>query len=193
MIPLLACSLIALTVIFERAFFWLRERQRRNPEAIAHILALADNAKYEDAVELGRKLLDWRARILTAGLSHRRQSLEYALEMAIENVRQGMARQLNILGTIITLSPLLGIFGTVTGLIKSFDLLHAAGLETPAEVTGGIAEALITTAVGLAIAMVSLIPYNYYQQKVEAAGQEMERLATQLQMILEQNGSRDGS
>ncbi len=89
-----------------------------------------------------------------------------------------MKRGLSVLDTIITLSPLLGILGTVAGIIISFDLLGAAGLEDPTAVTGGIAQALITTATGLAIAIVALLPYNTLTRKVEKVTRHLEQLIT---------------
>jgi biopolymer transport protein ExbB len=92
-----------------------------------------------------------------------------------------MTRYMGVLDTIITLAPLLGILGTVLGIIDSFDLLGARGARDPMAVTGGIARALITTATGLGIAILTLIPYNYFRAKSENALNEIEEVATFLE------------
>ena len=89
-----------------------------------------------------------------------------------------------MLDTIITLAPLLGLLGTVTGLIRSFGLLGAQELDAPAAITGGIAEALIATAFGLAIAIVALIPFNYLNARLEEARHEIEDASTHLELLL---------
>jgi biopolymer transport protein ExbB len=89
-----------------------------------------------------------------------------------------------VLDTIITLAPLLGLLGTVTGLIRSFGLLGAQELEAPAAITGGIAEALIATAFGLGIAIVALIPFNYLNARLEETRRQMEDAATHLELQL---------
>ena len=92
-----------------------------------------------------------------------------------------------ILDTMITVAPLLGIFGTVIGIITSFELLGAGGIEDPQAVTGGIAQALITTAAGLGIAILSVLPYNYFNSRVENAVLSIEKYATSLEIVFEKN------
>jgi biopolymer transport protein ExbB len=89
-----------------------------------------------------------------------------------------------VLDTIITLSPLLGLLGTVTGMIAAFGILSSAGMNQPTAITGGVAEALIATAAGLGIAIVTLVPYNYFTARAEQAMDAMERLATRLEAAL---------
>jgi biopolymer transport protein ExbB len=92
---------------------------------------------------------------------------------------------MGVLDTMITVAPLLGIFGTVTGIIQSFEALGAAGVDRPAEVTAGIAQALITTAAGLAIAILSVIPYNFFDSLCEQAALRIEKYATSLEIVYE--------
>ena len=92
---------------------------------------------------------------------------------------------MSILDTLITVAPLLGIFGTVTGIIHSFDVLGTSGIENPHMVTAGIAEALITTAAGLGIAIFSIFPYNYFNSRVESAAIAIEKYATSLEIVYE--------
>jgi biopolymer transport protein ExbB len=82
-------------------------------------------------------------------------------------------------------APLLGIFGTVIGIISSFEILGSTGIEHPETVTAGIAQALITTAAGLGIAILSVFPYNYFNSRVENAAQTIERYATSLELVSE--------
>jgi biopolymer transport protein ExbB len=107
--------------------------------------------------------------------------------MAAAEEMKGMKKYLNILDTMITLTPLLGILGTVTGIIKSFEILGSAGIERPQAVTAGIAQALITTATGLAIAIFTLIPYNHFLSKIENAALRMEKYGTNMEIVFEKN------
>jgi biopolymer transport protein ExbB len=99
-------------------------------------------------------------------------SLTAAAEREIASLRQ----RLSILDTIITLAPLLGILGTVTGIIRSFQLLSTGGIQDPTAVTGGIAEALITTAAGLIVSICTLIPFNYCASFVRRRTRDFEQL-----------------
>lgn len=103
---------------------------------------------------------------------------------AAEEVKK-MRRYMTVLDTMITVAPLLGIFGTVLGIISSFDLLGSTGIEHPQAVTAGIAQALITTAAGLAIAILSVFPYNYFNSRVQNAVITIERYATSLEIVYE--------
>jgi len=176
--PLLACSTVALAVVFERLFFWIRVGIRKNQPLINRIFTLTEAGDFDTAIREGEGSKCLVVRILAAGLAHRNYGLVQSLEAAAMSEIEKMKRNLAILDTIITLAPLLGILGTVTGIIGSFDLLGAAGLEDPKAVTGGIAQALITTAAGLAIAIVALLPYNALVRKVEKVTRHIEQLVT---------------
>ncbi len=176
--PLLACSVVALAVVLERLFFWIRISARKDPKLINGIFTLTESGDFETAIKKGEASTCLVCRILTAGLAHRNYGLVQSLEAAAMHEIEQMKRSLTVLDTIITLAPLLGILGTVSGIIVSFDLLGAAGLENPKAVTGGIAQALLTTAVGLAIAIVVLIPYNALTRKVEKVTRYLEQLMT---------------
>jgi biopolymer transport protein ExbB len=99
---------------------------------------------------------------------------------------QQFKRYLPILDTIITLAPLLGLLGTVTGMISSFGIVSEVGLGQPHAITGGVAEALIATATGLFIAISALLPYNYFRTNVEAVSDMIEVHATRLELYLQQ-------
>ena len=176
--PLLACSIVALAVVFERLLFWLLIGLRKNQSLINRIFTLTEEGDFDIAIQEGESSKCLVCRILTAGLAHRNYGLAPSLEAAANQEIEKMKRSLSVLDTIITLAPLLGILGTVSGIIISFDLLGEAGIEDPKAVTGGIAQALITTATGLAIAIVALLPYNALTRKVEKVTRYLEQLVT---------------
>ncbi|MBU0728548.1 MAG: MotA/TolQ/ExbB proton channel family protein, partial [Proteobacteria bacterium] len=96
-----------------------------------------------------------------------------------------MQRYMGILDTMITVAPLLGIFGTVIGIINSFDMLGTEGIENPRAVTAGVAQALITTATGLGIAIFSVFPFNYFNSRMEKAAHTIEKYSTSLEIVFE--------
>lgn len=192
MYPLLLCSMVSFTVTIERIIFWIREETRRDQDVVNEILNLAEKSDYENAVEIARGCGDYVAKVLLSGLLHRDFSLTNALEMAAAREIKRMTSYLTILDTMITMAPLLGILGTVIGIIDSFDLLGAAGIEHPSAVTAGIAQALITTATGLAIAILTLIPYNYFLSKKDDAILSIEECGTNLEIVFEKNKAMAG-
>ena len=108
-----------------------------------------------------------------------------AMETAATDEIKRMRRHLGVLDTMITVAPLLGIFGTVIGIITSFEILGSSGIEHPQAVTAGIAQALITTASGLGIAILSVFPYNYFNSRAENAALSIEKYATSLEIVYE--------
>ena len=182
--PLLLTSFIAVMVVLERLLFIWRERRRRNPGVVDKILSYTERGEVAKAIRLGKASRDFVARTLVYGLSQRHTSFSNALLRAAGQELRRFSRGLPVLDTIITLAPLLGLLGTVTGLIRSFGLLGAQELEAPAAITGGIAEALIATAFGLGIAIVALIPFNYLNARLEEARHEIEDASTYLELLL---------
>jgi biopolymer transport protein ExbB len=183
MYPLLACSLVSLTLILERSLFWIREKRRADNALIDEVLELARLQEYQKIKAGVEGALDYVVRVLVCGLIHREYSLSKAMEMAAMEEIKRMKRHLPVLDTMITAAPLLGILGTVIGIIHSFDMLGQAGIQDPQAVTSGIAQALITTAAGLLIAIFTLFPYNYFMSKVEKAAIRMEKYATSLEIV----------
>jgi biopolymer transport protein ExbB len=183
MYPLLLCSMISLTFIIERTLFWIRQGRGRNQQVVNQILDLAAHNSYDKIKDLSQGAADFVARMLYCGILHRQFSLKDALEMSAEEEIKRMQKHLPILDTIITLAPLLGILGTVTGIINSFEALGAAGVENPQAVSAGIAQALITTAAGLIIAIPTLICYNYFQSRVDQATRLLEKYGTSLEIV----------
>jgi biopolymer transport protein ExbB len=178
--PLLICSLVSLTVTIERVLFWLRLRRGRNGGAVDEMFRRTEQGDFGDAGTSGH--LDYVGRVLAAGLAHRDHGLSEALQVAAQDEIARMRSGLGVLDTIVTLAPLLGILGTVLGIIESFDVLAEAGIGDPKAVTGGIAKALITTATGLSVAIVSLIPYNSLVGAVQRATGRLEGAATRFEV-----------
>jgi len=110
------------------------------------------------------------------------------MESAATEELQRMGRFMGALDTMITVAPLLGILGTVIGIIDSFEVLGSAGIDDPRAVTGGIAQALITTAAGLAIAIFAVFPYNYFRSRLRRAAHVIEQYATSLEIVYEKLG-----
>ena len=192
--PLLLTSIVALTVVIDRLWFTARERWRRDPSAVARIFADVEAGRLEGARAAGGGSQDFVARVLTFALEHRDVSFANALLQASNRELKRFDRGLPVLDTVITLAPLEGLFGTVTGMIHAFGLLGAAELGAPTAITGGIAQALIATAFGLLIAMVALLPFNYGNARLEQARQEIENAAAHLELLLLKSGrSREGA
>lgn len=185
MYPLLACSFITFTVLAERAIFWLRTELHRNRPLVDEVLELCRQGNWEAVREKTAGCRDFVVRILVSGILHREFSMLKAMESAAADEVQYMRRYMTVLDTMITVAPLLGIFGTVTGIITSFEMLGAGGISHPETVTAGVAEALITTATGLAIAIFTVFPYNYFNAKVHRATLDIEKYATSLEIVYE--------
>jgi biopolymer transport protein ExbB len=187
MVPLLLCSLISLTVTIERFLFWRRIADR---EPVEELLQKVERNEITPALELGRTSELPVAKVLAAGLSHRNPSVTKALEVAAQAEIPVLKKRLTILDTIVTLAPLLGLLGTITGMISSFGIMSEAGLGQPHAVTGGVAEALIATATGLLIAILTLIPYNYFSNRAERELEEIEYYASRLELVLASQGEK---
>lgn len=185
MYPLLACSIIALTVIFERFLFWMKEDMNKDRKLVEQVLELARKGDWTAIKEAVQGSKDTIIRILVAGILHREFSMSKAMEAAASDEIKRMKKFLNVLDTIITVAPLLGILGTVVGIIQSFQMLGETGIENPQAVTAGIAQALITTAAGLLIAIPCLFAYNYFNSKIQNTTVDIEKYATSLEVVYE--------
>jgi len=182
--PLLFTSIIALTVVSERLFFIMRERFKRQPRVVGKILAKVEAGDFEGAVQVGAESQDFVAATLIYALENRDKSVSEALLRAASWELKRFNRGLAILDTVITLAPLLGLLGTVTGMIHSFSLLGGAELGAPQAITGGIAEALIATAFGLSVAILALLPFNYLNARLEEARHDIQDAASHLELYL---------
>ena len=177
--PIIICSIAAVGILLER--LWTLQRKRVLPQdLIKKVTDLAErnqvNPKVIEALEKNSPL----GRILAAALANRHRGREIMMERIEDTGRHvvhELERFLNSLGTIASISPLLGLLGTVTGIIRAFNAVMLGGMGDPRMLAGGISEALITTAGGLAVAIPSFIAYRYLRGKVERIVVEMEKVA----------------
>ena len=183
MYPILLCALVAVAVVGERTFWWLRESSRRDPKKLEEILAALENQDVPAAAKLAEGSRDPVIRMIHNGLSHAHTSLQGALELGAGIELERAGRFLTVMDTLVTLAPLLGLLGTVTGLMRSFHSVGSAELSV-VTVTGGIAEALIATACGLGIAILSLVPFNYFTARVARLQFELEAAATNVEVMV---------
>lgn len=193
MLPIILCSIISISIIAER--IWTLRRERVLPK---HLVATAWNAVKQE--HMSRSDIESLSKesalgaILSVGLQNRHESRERIKECIEEKGREvvhDMERFLNTLGTIASISPLLGLLGTVIGMISVFAAITTHGVGDPAALAGGISEAMITTAAGLTVAIISLIFYRYFRRKVDGIVVIMEREAIKMVDVLHNNRKHD--
>ncbi len=191
MLPLFICSVIAIAIIAER--FWSLRTKRIAPEGL--VKQIWQWLRYNQIDGQRIKTLQKESalgQVLAAGLlnrNHSREITKESIEDVGRHVTQSLERNLNTLGTIAAISPLLGLLGTVVGMIKVFAVITTEGVGNPETLAGGISEALITTAAGLVIAIPSLIFYRYFRGKINQLVVDMEEQALKLVEIL--HGERE--
>jgi biopolymer transport protein ExbB len=179
MAPIILCSIAAVGILLER--LWTLQRKRVLPEELIKKLAsFAESGqvspKFIEALEKNSPL----GRVIAAALANRDRGREIMMERVQDTGRHvvhELERFLNTLGTIASISPLLGLLGTVTGIIRAFNAVMLGGMGDPRLLAGGISEALITTAGGLAVAIPSFIAFRYLRGKVERIVVDMEKIA----------------
>jgi biopolymer transport protein ExbB len=182
--PLLLSSIAALAVVIERVLFLLNEQRKRSPKSVAAFFAAVTKGDLQGAIALSKRSQDAVVTTMGYALERRDQSLGHALTYAETRTLKRYRRGLAVLDTVITLAPLLGLLGTVTGMMASFAVI-GGDLSSPGAITGGIAEALIATAFGLMIAIVCLIPFNYLNNRIEVVETEMLAAGEQLKLLVE--------
>lgn len=192
MFPLLICSVIAFAIVIERTVFWRNIYRHQNIGLTLKILDLADQGKFEAARELGQPAQDGIIKILLSGIAHRDYSLTSAIEMAAFDELKRLQKYIPVLETIITIAPLLGILGTILGIIQAFDLLGVGlgQLAGPKQVMAGIAKSLLTTAWGLIIAIPTLIMTNWFQSQTGHYAREIEKFGTSLEICYQKHYSK---
>lgn len=183
MIPLLLTALVAVCVVVERIWWWARLGQRRRPRLLDEVFEALEKHQIDHARQLAEDHDDPLVRMVGRGLSHRTGSLTGALQVEAAQELQRAGRYLPVMDTMVTLAPLLGLLGTVTGIMASFAGMGGTELAID-QVTGGISEALISTAGGLAIAIAVLIPLNYFQTRLGRLQFDLENVATQVELLV---------
>jgi biopolymer transport protein ExbB len=177
--PIILCSVISLGIVVER--LWTLQERRVMPRGlIQKVWQLVESNQVNDKVIAALEQNSPLGRVLAVGLTHRHRSREVMMERLEDTGRHvvyELERFLNTLGTIAGISPLLGLLGTVTGIIKAFNAINSGGMGDPRLLSGGISEALVTTAAGLLVAIPALICYRYLRGRVEGIVIEMEKSA----------------
>jgi len=183
--PIAMVSFVTLTMVLERVVFLMQERGTRDPAVAAKMFDLIEQNNHEGAIRLGQSSKDYIARILGEALTYKEYSLSSAFLRAasieVDRVQQGIS----VLDTCVTAAPLLGLLGTVTGMMNTFGALGDGDIAASAsKITGGVGEALIATACGLVIAIIGLIPYNILNSRVEVAKKEIMQASYTLDVII---------
>ena len=186
--PILLLSFIGITVVIERLLFVMRENAAREPEVVEKMLESVERRDIDGALAFGKKSKDFIARILVYTLTNKEFSMSNAFIRAssqeLGRFTQGMAT----LDTVITAAPMLGLLGTVTGMMRTFGALGGGNLASAAgTITGGVAEALIATACGLLIAIMSLLPFNYLNARTEQAKQDVSDASHALEILIKKS------
>lgn len=184
--PILACSVAAGAIVCER--FWALAKRSVTPnQLLIQIQQLIERRDIDNAKIRYIGQSSPLGRILAAGLinmNHGREVMKDAIEEAGRHVVHELERYLNTLGTIAAITPLLGLLGTVIGMIKVFSAITSFGVGDPTVLAGGISEALITTAAGLSVGIPSLIFHRYFRGKVNALTMDMEQEAIRLVEVI---------
>ncbi len=193
--PIIFCSIVAAAIVLER--LWTLQDRRVLPRELPQkVWQLIESGQVTDKVIAALEQHSPLGRLLAAGLANRHRPhdiLMERLEDAGRHVVYELERFLNTLGTIAGISPLLGLLGTVTGIIRAFDAIQSSSMGDPRALSGGIAEALVCTAAGLCVAIPALISYRYLRGKVEGIVVEMEKHAMRMADALEAAGDAAAS
>lgn len=181
MLPILACSVLAVTITIER---WVYFQKFKSSRFAPKMLEFIERQKFTDALTLAEEHPSPVLRVLATGILKRDSAPEKAMEAAGVAETTLMKRGLSVLDTIVTLGPLLGLLGTIVGMIDSFGVMSESGLGNPNAVTGGVAEALVCTAAGIVVAVTTLVPYNFFLSRMEKETELIEHFATQTEAAL---------
>ncbi|MBK1881660.1 MotA/TolQ/ExbB proton channel family protein [Luteolibacter pohnpeiensis] len=184
MYPILATFFLALCVLLERAIWWAAFMKKQRPSLQAQAREALGSGNFEQAWHLGNQCQDPYLRNLNEGIAHSRISMLAAMQLDATHWIEKSEARMWVLNTIITLAPLLGLFGTIVGLMGSFASLGDDQLAAT-KVTGGIAEALIATAAGICIAVLCLLPYNYFRKRISLLRGSLERWINHSELLVQ--------
>src|SRR6266567_7395816 len=183
--PILITGVVAVAVVGERIFWWWRESRKRDPETLEKLFAALEAGDFTQAAIVSKDSEDPVIRMIYHGMTHFHSSLQGALQVAAGVELQKAGRFLTVMDTLVTLAPLLGLLGTVSGIFRTFLQIGGESVEGATKaITGGIGEALIATMCGLAIAIISLIPFNYFSRKLAQLQFEFESAATNVEVMV---------
>src|SRR5271156_206726 len=190
MYPIVAVLVVAVAVILERVVWWSVQAARRETDKLDKVYAALEQGNIPGAIALARDSKDPLVRTVWHGLNHVHSSVEGALQVASGIEIQRAGRFMSVMDTTITLAPLLGLLGTVIGIMGSFNFVGNSDLA-PAKVSGGIAEALIATACGLGIAIFTLVFFNFFNAKVARLQFELESTSNNVILMLNSLRNRE--
>lgn len=181
--PILGCLVLALATVVERSLHWRQVRRLRQEAAFTRCLEAVRQGKFRAAWEQTQGTRSPFLLMLRAGLAHSRQEPVTAMQLQAEESLEAAGTRQWLLSTIITLAPLLGLLGTVIGIMGSFQFIGSEQLSV-SKVSGGVGEALIATAAGLGIAIVCLIPHNFFHRCVQALRHDLEQGVNQAELAI---------
>jgi len=176
MYPIFICSLIAITIFFERMFY-LKSIKTKSKRFVLRVKNLVKKGSIELAISACRKSPTPISQIMLSGLmkfGRGRDEMKEAIEDSANQEIPVLERNLSTLSTIGNITPLLGLLGTVFGMVKAFNVIAVMGVGKPEALAGGISEALLTTAFGLSIAIPTIVVYNYLSHRVDKLIRDME-------------------
>jgi biopolymer transport protein ExbB len=187
MVPIIFASIVAAAIFLER--LWTLQRRRVLPaELTEKVWKWVEQRQIQDKHIVALQQNSPLGKILAAGLANRhrdRSIIKEAIEDTGRHVVHELERFIGTLGTIASISPLMGLLGTVVGMIRTFNAIQTEGVGDPAALGGGIAEALITTAAGLTVAIPALLDYKYLRGRVETLVVDMEKESIKLVQAME--------
>lgn len=182
--PILLCLVAALVVVVERALWWWSLGRRSRQAALHRTFDALSEGRFAEAEQLSADPGDPFLATVNEGITHAHSSLLGAMQLRATDELEHAEKRLWLLGTFITLAPLLGLLGTVVGIMHSFNFVGDEQLA-PAKVGGGIAEALIATACGLGIAILCLLPFNYFNRRLSHFRSRLERTINHAELLVE--------